>query len=182
MPCNNASKIASLSNTLRAFIMRFSSGLLCLAALGTASVAVGAAADQWPVSPQRASLETPYGTLAVRPSDYMYGATLTFNHTPTTPRLQGVLNIPYAYEVGRQQMALVSLDNGQTNCPISFYWVVISAQGYRITDPFGSCSNDIRMSAKGRILRMETPDPANPDKLDIWEFDGQKVYKRAPRP
>jgi hypothetical protein len=29
---------------------------------------------------------------------------------------------------------------------------------------------------------METPDPANPDKLDIWEFDGQKVYKRAPRP
>lgn len=161
--------------------MRFTTGLLCLIALGATPVAVCAATDQWPANPQRASLETPYGTLSVRASDYLYGATLTFNHTPTTPRLQGILNIPYAYVVGRRQMALVSLDNGQTNCPISFYWVVISDQGYRITEPFGSCSDDIRMSSKGRLLRMETPDPANPGKMDVWEFDGQKIYKRSPR-
>jgi hypothetical protein len=155
---------------------------LCLTVLGTTPAAVCAAPEQWPESPHRTVLETPYGTLAVRPSDYLYSATLTFNHTPTTPRMQGILNIPYAYVVGRRQMALVSLDSGQTSCPIRFYWVVISERGYHITEPFGSCSSDIRMSAKGRLLRMETPDPADPGKLDIWEFDGRKIRRIGPRP
>jgi hypothetical protein len=158
--------------------MRMTLGILCLAALGVSPV-TGAAPDEWPAAPKRASLETPNGTLAIRTSDYLYGAVLTFNHTPTTPHLQGILNIPYAYNVGRRQMALISEDKGLRDCPVTYYWVVISDQGYRITPPFGSCSTNIRVVARGSHLRMETPDPKHPGQLDVWEFNGQRVRKSS---
>ena len=160
--------------------MRLTLGLLCLAALG-ATPAFGATPDEWPEVPKRATLETPYGTLSVRPSDYLYGATLTFDQAPTTPHLQGVLNIPYAYNVGKRLIALVSEDKGITGCPVTYYWVVISTTGYHISAPFGSCSASIRLSTRGSQLRMESPDAKNKDRLDVWTFDGRKVQKTSMR-
>lgn len=160
--------------------MRFTLGLLCLAVLGSLPAA-WAAPEDWPDSPKRTTLETPYGTLAIHASDYLYGAKLTFDGAPTTPPLQGILNIPYAYVVGSKQMALVSEDKGQADCPISYYWVVITQRGYKITPPFGSCSADIRLTTRGTQLRMETPNREHAEETDIWEFDGQKVRKRIAR-
>ncbi|CAM5213955.1 hypothetical protein CDEF62S_04461 [Castellaniella defragrans] len=159
-------------------MMRSTLGLICLAALGTLP-AFGATPYYWPATPKRTALETPYGTLDIRASDYVYGATLTFNHTPTIPRLQGILNIPYAYDVGRKQMALVSEDKGIPDCPVTYYWVVISEQGYRLSAPFGSCSADIRLTVHGTLLSMETPSRDDKTRLDIWTFNGQKIRKRT---
>ncbi|HEX7386632.1 MAG TPA: hypothetical protein VF285_05045 [Castellaniella sp.] len=160
--------------------MRFTLGLLCVAALG-ATPATGSTVDEWPAAPKRVVLETPYGTLAIRASDYLYGAMLTFNQAATTPHLQGILNIPYAYQVGKQQMALVSEDKGLPDCPVTYYWVVINSTGYHISAPFGSCSTQIRLVTQGALLRMETPDHQDATKLDVWTFNGKKVQKTTVR-
>lgn len=157
--------------------MRLVSGLLCLAALQTPAAAQAAPAIEWPVTPAYTSLETPYGNLVIQASDYVYGATLFFDGKPTQPDIKGILNISYAYVVGKRRQILVSQDQGQTDCPVVYYWVTVDAKGYRITGPFGSCSPQIRVSTHGTSLRLETPDRLRPDKLDIWEFDGQKVRK-----
>lgn len=179
MTCNSASQSGLAVMPVQAILSRFTLGALCLAAAGALAPAAADSAGERPDTPARTSLETPYGTLAVRPSDYLYGATLTFNHTPTVPRLQGILNIPYAYVIGEREVALVSEDKGQADCQVFYYWVVMQADGYRITGPFGSCSPDIRLSTHGRWLRLETPDREKAGHTDRWDFDGNRLRKRV---
>lgn len=159
--------------------MRLVIGFLCLAILQAVIPVQAASVAEWPSSPLNTSLETPYGVLTVQASDYVYGATLLFDGKPTEPAIKGILNIPYAYVVGKRTMALVSQDRGQADCPVVYYWMTIGARGYQLTGPFGSCSAQIRVAARGALLQLETPDRLQSGRMDVWEFDGEKVHRQT---
>src|SRR3546814_12494448 len=110
----------------------------------------------WPVSPSRLHLSTPYGTLQVATSEYVYESQLRIDGAEVSPTVRGILNITYAFSMPTAQVALVSIGNGNNQCPIVYRWVVLQKSGYTVSPEFGSCSNQIKVSAKGRVLTLQT--------------------------
>lgn len=128
--------------------------------------------------PSRLELNTPLGELHVTPSDYVYESVLRFNNTDIEPRIMGMLNIPYAYNMPGFHAALVSIHKGNEACPVVYRWIRIDQSGYSVTPEFGSCSENIQVSAKGRTLTVLTPSSTNPDKMDKYTYDGKAVKRR----
>lgn len=156
---------------------------LALASLGVVGLAgAGGAAygnTDWPAAPSRLQLETPYGHLHVSQSDYVYESRLLLDDEPIQPVVEGLLNIPYAYSSSRYHVALVSIDSGHSSCPVAYQWITLSAKGYDITPPFGSCSSAIRVAAKGTRFTLETPSQDTPGRVDVYVYDGKSVKKKA---
>lgn len=75
-------------------------------------VAHSAASQTWPQPPSQLSLDSPYGTLQVSQSDYVYEAQLQLDSQIIAPELKGLINIPYAFRQSNNQTALISVDNG----------------------------------------------------------------------
>src|SRR5699024_9858574 len=74
--------------------------------------------NSWPSAPSRLELNTPYGDLEVHKTDYVFEARLQFDGQNIEPRIEGLLNIPYAYQLGSDYLALVSIDSGSDHCPV----------------------------------------------------------------
>lgn len=143
------------------------------------AVATDADASQWPSSPSRLTLDTPYGDLHVSPSDYIYESRLMLDEHEIQPQVKGLLNIPYAFSSTDFHVALVSIETGDQVCPITYTWIMLNKAGYSTTPTFGSCSESIKVSAEGQTFRLMTPSAANPDDSDIYLYDGKTVKKKS---
>lgn len=134
---------------------------------------------QWPSSPSRLTLDTPYGDLHVSPSDYVYESRLMLDDHEIQPLIKGLLNIPYAFSSTDFHVVLVSIDSGEQICPVTYKWITLNTEGYSATPRFGSCSEFIKVSAKGTTFTVVTPSEANPDELDSYVYDGKTVKKKS---
>ncbi|MBV6271475.1 hypothetical protein KVP09_00885 [Alcaligenaceae bacterium CGII-47] len=132
----------------------------------------------WPATPSHTSLQTPYGVLEVHGSDYVYESYLLFNGKRLEPDIQGIINITYAYQVGKARVILIAVDTGDSTCAISYRWMTIRQDGYRLTAPFGSCSASIRVTIHGKQFVLNTPNPDKVNAIDTWIFDGRTVRRR----
>jgi len=139
--------------------------------------ATAAPADNWPVPQKFFELPTPYGTLAVKESEYVYEARLQLNGELLDPDISGMLDIRYAFSMPKAQAALVAISKGNDTCPISYRWVIIKPQSYIISPEFGSCSEFIRVSADTSQLKLETPSRDAPNTLDTYVYDGQTLKR-----
>ncbi|MEO6985628.1 MAG: hypothetical protein ABI155_09815 [Paralcaligenes sp.] len=136
----------------------------------------------WPVPPSRLSLPTPYGTLDIKTSGYIYESHLTLDGIDLKPKIEGLLNITYAFAISKTKtyIALVSISSGNNACPVSYRWVTIHQGGYKVSPTFGSCSNQIKVSAHGGTFTLVTPSAQKPDKTDIYIYDGNHIRHRRP--
>ncbi|NYT57357.1 hypothetical protein H0A65_00305 [Alcaligenaceae bacterium] len=148
-----------------------------LAAASTLAVAVTPAT--WPVSPSRLYLSTPFGTLNIAPSEYVYESRLRVDSVDIEPAITGILNITYAFSTPKAQIALISINDGNNVCPISYRWVVLDASGYNLSPEFGSCSEQIQVMARGRLLTLRTPSHKAPGKIDVYTYDGKSIKHRV---
>lgn len=130
---------------------------------------------QWPAQPKLVELPTPYGTLAVGESEYVYESHLHLDGVKVEPHISGMLNISYAFSMPQAQAALVTISRGNEVCPVSYRWIVLQADGYRVSPEFGSCSEDIRVTANSKKLTLQTPSQKLPGALDVYEYDGKTV-------
>lgn len=133
----------------------------------------------WPMAPKLIELPTPYGTLAVGESEYVYEARLHLDGTQIEPQITGMLNITYAFSMRESQAALVAISKGNDACPVSYRWVVLRADGYQVSPEFGSCSEHIRVSADAKRLTLQTPSRETPGALDTYVYDGKTVTQRT---
>ncbi|HUH86630.1 MAG TPA: hypothetical protein VL003_01085 [Pusillimonas sp.] len=154
---------------------------LLLGLFGAMLGGAAAASSNWPETPSRLVFDTPYGTLQVKNNEYLYESRLHFNDTDVAPVIEGLLNIPYAFSLPAAQVALVSINSGNTDCPVSYRWVVLTKKGYTISPSFGSCSEQIKVTVKGRSFLVQTPSTQMPDKIDVYAYDGKTVSKRTQR-
>lgn len=149
-------------------------------ALSTTVSAQANETTEWPSPPSRLELSTPYGDLHVSSSEYVYESRLMFNNHEVEPQIKGLLNIPYAYSSPKFQIALVSIDTGEQTCPVSYIWVTLNENGYTTTQPFGSCSDKIRVSTEGATFSVHTPNPDDADKTDHYIYDGKSLTYKKP--
>lgn len=149
--------------------------LLPIAALLAAASATASAPSTWPVSPSRLELLTPYGTLSVATSEYVYESRLLINGHEADPAIRGMLNISYAFYLPSSGAALISVDTGNNICPISYRWVILDKAGYKLSPAFGSCSGQIQVTATRTLFTLKTPSPQKPDKIDVYTYDGKTI-------
>lgn len=142
------------------------------------SLPVAANSAPWPAVPSRTVLQTPYGTLGVRSNEYIYESRLMFRGQPVEPRISGIINITYAYKIADSQAVLIAVDTGSISCEITYYWIRINSKGYHVSEPFGSCSPEIRVDTEGTQLVLSTPSTERADKIDMWVYDGHTVRRR----
>lgn len=133
----------------------------------------------WPTSPSRTQLPTPYGNLHVANNEYVYESRLQIDNTDIDPMVQGILNITYAFSTPNSHAALVSINTGSNACPYTYRWVVLEKSGYKVSPEFGSCNDQIKVTAKGRKLTMLTPSAHTPDKVDMYVYDGKTLKHRS---
>ncbi|MDN5842147.1 MAG: hypothetical protein L0H54_01700 [Alcaligenaceae bacterium] len=153
---------------------------LCSLALCIGCAVNPAAADSapWPAVPSRTVLQTPYGTLSVLSNEYIYESRLTFEGKLVEPRISGIINITYVYKIADSQAVLIAVSTGSKTCEITYYWIRIDSKGYQVSEPFGSCSSEIRVDTEGAQLVLSTPSIDGADKIDTWVYDGHTVRRR----
>lgn len=145
--------------------------------LSLSQPAVGTSAP-WPDTPSRTALQTPYGMLEVHNSDYVYESYLLLDGKRVQPDIRGIINITYAYRMDDARVVLIAVDIGNSACAISYHWMTIRKNGYRVTAPFGSCSEDIRVANRGSQFTLSTPNPDKAGVIDTWVYDGRTVRRR----
>lgn len=94
------------------------------------------------------------------------------------PVIIGLLNIPYAFSSPEFHIALISINTGDTDCPVTYKWVMLKESGYTVTAGFGSCSESIRVTAQAATFTLETPNKHDPTKLDTYIYDHKMVKKK----
>jgi hypothetical protein len=154
----------------------FFCGALASLALGFGST-VAATEATWPLLPKLIELPTPYGTLAVSESEYVYEARLKLDGKEIEPGIVGMLNISYAFSMPQAQAALIVINRGNDSCPVSYRWIVLKPDGYNVTPEFGSCSERIRVTADSARLTVQTPSRDGPGLLDVYVYDGKTVKR-----
>lgn len=135
--------------------------------------------EAWPAAPKLVELSTPYGTLAISESEYIYEARLKLDGIELNPRIRGLLYISYAFELPGRQAALISISQGNDACPVSYRWVILKAGGYEVSPAFGSCSENIRVRADAKRLTVDTPSRESPEKIDSYVYDGHAIKQRT---
>jgi|SRR5690606_8534085 len=155
---------------------RLLAGIVMLAASSFVSATSPAT---WPVSPSRLHLPTPYGILEIATSEYVYESRLRVNSIDVDPPVKGMLNITYAFSTPKAQVALISINSGNNGCPVAYRWVVLEKSGYTVSPEFGSCSEQIKVSANGRLFTMQTPSFQAPDQIDVYTYDGKSIKHRT---
>ncbi|MYN14733.1 hypothetical protein GSY71_16455 [Pusillimonas sp. TS35] len=150
---------------------------LAMALVGSVGQAHATAPATWPPSPSRMELATPYGRLHVASSEYIYESRLLLDDDEISPAIRGLLNISYAFKRANALIALVSINSGSPLCPITYRWIVLDEAGHTVSPEFGSCSENIAVSASNRKLTLRTPSSKKPDKIDVYTYDGKTVKR-----
>jgi len=153
--------------------------LLAAGALLAWCQSTAASTTEWPASPSRLVLPSPYGPLRVKTTDYIYESHLLLDGKEVQPRMVGLLNIPYAFELPGKLSALISVNTGSSLCPFQYRWVTLYKGGYNVSPSFGSCSSQIKVSAIGRRFELATPSNVKPNKVDIYVYDGRSIKQRV---
>jgi len=153
-------------------LMRFA--LLSLVIL-LGNPGASAASVNWPPLPSRLKLETPFGTLGIHTSEYVYESRLHIDDIDIDPPIKGLLNITYAFSLPKSQIALISVSDGNNDCPVSYRWVVLEKDGYKVSPAFGSCSTQVKVSVRSGAFKLETPNSKKPDKIDVYVYDGKTI-------
>ncbi len=135
----------------------------------------------WPVPPSRVALDTPYGALTVKASDYVYESVLLLDGKAVTPKIEGIVNITYAFATQKSQIALVSVNSGSYRCPVTYHWITVDKNGYIVSPAFGSCSQKIKVFTVGSKFVMETPNAQHADEIDVYTYDGKSIRRRVKR-
>src|SRR3546814_12755452 len=108
--------------------------LACWAAgallMATSLMASATAPITWPVSPPRLHLSTPYGTLQVATSEYVYESHLRIDGDEVSLTVRGILTITCAFRLSTAPGALVSTGKGTTQLPIVSCRVVFQKQEF----------------------------------------------------
>ncbi len=154
-------------------------GLTLLLGWMLAAPAGWAASIDWPAQPSHLQLETPYGTLGVRTSEYVYESRLQIDNTDVQPAVRGLLNITYAFNLPTASVALVSISSGDNQCPMSYRWVTLKKDSHTVSPAFGSCSEQIKVSARHGALTLQTPNTEKADKIDVYVYDGKTIKLRS---
>lgn len=155
--------------------------LLLLSLTGLSLSAASSTQPHWPEVPSRLEFDTPYGRLQIKDNEYIYESRLYIDEADVDPVIEGLLNIPYAFSLPSAQVALVSINSGDDDCPVSYRWVVLNTKGYSISPAFGSCSEQIKVTVQERNFVVQTPNSQTPDKIDVYAYDGKTVRKRTMR-
>ncbi len=156
---------------MSALVQRLLASMLLLVGMHAAQ----ASETTWPVSPSRMQLATPYGNMNVVNSEYVYESRLQIDGADVAPPIRGILNITYAFQMRVSLAALISINSGNNGCPITYRWIVLDKSGYKVSPEFGSCNDQIKVSAKGRRLTLHTPSLHTPGKIDAYVYDGKTV-------
>lgn len=162
--------------------MLFTKLLAAIVVTFFSTIAAATSPSTWPVSPSRLHLSTPYGTLDVAPSEYVYESRLRIDKIDVSPAITGILNITYAFSTPKAQIALISINDGNNGCPVTYRWIALQESGYTLSPEFGSCSDQIKVSARGRLLTLQTPSYSAPGKIDVYTYDGKTIKHRTAKP
>ncbi|HUH40796.1 MAG TPA: hypothetical protein VL024_07985, partial [Castellaniella sp.] len=95
--------------------MRLVGLLFVLVQYAVLAPALSQGTDDWPSPPSRESLITDHGTITISPSSYVYGSTLQIDGADASPLVRGLIRISYAYHMPKSDVALVSIDTGDTH-------------------------------------------------------------------
>ena len=164
---------------MRRFIFRLQYLVLASSLFLLGSPAPWAAQSDWPPPPSRLDLPTPYGELHIKPSEYIYESRLRVNNVDVSPEIEGILNITYAFATPHAHAALISINSGNDQCPMTYRWIILNEKGYKVSPVFGSCSPRIKVFATRRTFVVETPSDRKPDKIDIYVYDGKTIKHRT---
>ncbi|CAM5412238.1 putative protein OS=Eoetvoesiella caeni OX=645616 GN=DFR37_103448 PE=4 SV=1 [Eoetvoesiella caeni] len=140
---------------------------------------VMAQSQTWPPLPSRLDFATPYGKLGIKSYEYVYESRLQIDDVEIRPPIEGLLNITYAFDLPDAEAALVSVSDGDLQCPFKYRWVVLHRKGYSVSPPIGACSEKIKVSVKGRRFFLETPNNQKADKIDTYIYDGKALTRRS---
>src|SRR2546421_8583595 len=99
------------------------------------------------------SITTRFGALKV--SD---AGVLLFKDSPVQPTIEAnnSLDLSEPYQVGASDVVLVT-DNGGTACPALYYFVTVTKSGAKVTPPFGTCSDLIKIKRNGDSISVSMP-------------------------
>jgi hypothetical protein len=142
------------------------------------SLSAAATTTPWPTPPSLTRLETPFGTLEVRETGYVYESYLTFDGKKVEPDISGLINITYAYRLNEARVVLIAVNSGSPACLVTYRWMTIRKGGYTLTEPFGSCSQDISVVTRGDRFVLRTPNKDKAGAIDTWVYDGHSVHRR----
>ena len=153
-------------------------------ALAATLLASSPAMAHWPEPPSSVAFESPFGTLTVETSEYVYESRLYLNNKPIRPALQGLLDISYVYDLKDAHAALVAVSDGNPQCPVRYHWVVLKRNSYTVSPAFGSCSQQIKVSSKGARHIVATPSAQSAGQVDVYIYYDNRIeqYKRAATP
>lgn len=158
--------------------MRLTGLLFVLMQCAVLAPALSQGTDDWPSPPSRENLVTDHGTITVSPSSYVYGSTLQIDGAEASPIVRGLIRISYAYHLARSDVALISIDTGDAHCAVHYRWIALSKSGYKLTEPFGSCSPLIRIQTRGSQLLLQTPSADQDGEVDTWVYNGKTIKRR----
>jgi hypothetical protein len=102
-----------------------------------------------PTKPSPSPSPSPVGRLEVK------GRLLYFAGAPAKPRVEGseALDLKKLVSLKDRDLYLVS-DTGGDACPAQFRIAEVSALGLRVTDEFGTCSDLIKTTVDGAMIRI----------------------------
>ena len=111
---------------------------------------------------QTQEVSTRFGVLSIDE-----GTRLLFKGQPLDPPVEGnnSLDLGEVTSIGPTDVVLVT-NNGGTGCPVTYYFVSVSASGAKGTPFFGTCAELISMKRKGDSIVLILPGfrgPASPE-------------------
>lgn len=116
------------------------------------------------------AVTTRFGALTV--SD---AGVLLFKGAPVRPAIEAnnSLDLGEAIRIGASDVVLVT-DNGGTACPATHYFVTVTRFGVKVSPPFGTCSDQIKVKQNGNTISVSMPGFQGP-------FSSRKAQSRAAR-
>lgn len=148
----------------------FAPMLVAFAALTTANGARGA--DEMLES--KSSMKGRFGTLAVRNLDGEARFQLGGKPLPLSD-YQG--QVEKRWELGSNDVYLVSLASGGVACPSTYAFVTVSADKAVSTEPFGNCSDVPQVARVGDRVVVKFPRMSREAPATVIEYDKGDVYE-----
>jgi hypothetical protein len=100
---------------------------------------------------------------------------LLFKSAPVQPTIEAnnSLDLSEPYQIGAADVVLVT-DNGGTACPATYYFVTLTKGGAKVSHPFGTCSDLIKVKQTGSSISVSMPGFLGP-------FESKRAQSRAAR-
>lgn len=127
-------------------------------------------------------IPTRFGALTINDENMLLYKNKSFN-----PEIQGnnSLSLLGTYRLDTQDIVLIQ-DNGGTACPAQLYFITLSASKVKASQPFGTCSDLIKVKATPKNVLVTMPGFQGPFESEqaqekaakekhLYSFDGKKI-------